>query len=58
MDIQIIENIKEKLIGVLILGLYYNAAIVAIFMLLIEIVFCYCLIIENRVENQHETRFP
>ena len=41
-------------IGVLILGLYYNAAIVAIFMLIIELVFCCCLIIENRIENQHE----
>lgn len=41
-------------IVVLILGLHYNAAIIAIFMLIIEIVFCCCLIIENRIENQHE----
>lgn len=41
-------------IGVLFLGLYYNAAIIAIFMLIIEIIFCCCLIIENGIENQHE----
>lgn len=41
-------------IGALILGLYYNAAIIAIFMLMIEVVFCCCLIIENRIENQYE----
>lgn len=41
-------------IGVLILGLHYNAAIIAVFMLIIEVVFCCCLIIENRNENQHK----
>lgn len=41
-------------IGVLILGLYYTAAIIAIFMLITEVVFSYCLIIENRIEKQHE----
>lgn len=40
-------------IAVLILGLYCSAAIVATFMLIIEFVFCCCLIIENKVE-QHE----
>lgn len=40
-------------IGVLILGLQYNAVMIAIFMFIIEIVFCCCLIIENRMENQH-----
>lgn len=38
-------------IGVLILGLHYNAAMIAIFMFIIEVVFCGCLIIENRIEN-------
>lgn len=38
-------------IGVLILGLLYNAAIIAIFMLIVEIVFCCCLIIENQHEE-------
>lgn len=38
-------------IGVLILGLLYNATIIAIFMLIIEIVFCCCLIIENQHEE-------
>lgn len=41
-------------IGVLILGLYYTATIIAIFMLIIEVVFCCCLIIENRIEKQYE----
>lgn len=40
-------------IAVLIIGLYCSAAIVAAFMLITEVVFCCCLIIENRVE-QHE----
>lgn len=37
-------------IGVLILGLCYTTAIIAIFMLITEVVFCCCLIIENRIE--------
>ncbi|MDE6725901.1 MAG: hypothetical protein K2J79_09880 [Ruminiclostridium sp.] len=40
-------------IAVLILGLYCHAVIVAAFMLITEVVFCCCLIIENRVE-QHK----
>lgn len=40
-------------IAVLIIGLYCSAAIVAAFMLITEVVFCCCLIIENRVE-QHQ----
>lgn len=35
----------------MILGLQYNAVMIAIFMLIIEVVFCGCLIIENRMEN-------
>ncbi len=38
-------------IAVLILGLYCPAVIVAAFMLVTEVVFCCCLIIENRVEQ-------
>lgn len=41
-------------IGVLVLGLYYTATIIAIFMFMIEVVFCCCLIIENRTEKQYE----
>lgn len=38
-------------IGVLILGLYYSASIVAAFMLIVEVVFCCCLVMENRIDN-------
>lgn len=41
-------------IGVLIFGLHYSATIIAMFMLITEVVFCCCLIIENRIEKQHE----
>lgn len=37
--------------GVLILGLRFTSVTVAIFMLIIETVFCRCLMIENRAEN-------
>lgn len=43
-------------IGVLSLGLHYNAAIIAIFMVIIEVIFCVSLIIENRIENQQEEK--
>lgn len=39
-------------IGVLILGLYCNNVIIAAFMLITEVVFCFCLIIENSIEKQ------
>lgn len=35
-------------IGALVLGLYYSAAIIAVFMLMIEVVFCCCLVVENK----------
>lgn len=41
-------------ISVLILGLCYTATNVAIFMLIVEVVFCCCLIVENRIDKQHE----
>ena len=40
-------------IAVLILGLYCSTLIVAIFMMIVEVVFCCCLIIENKIEEQH-----
>ncbi len=39
-------------IGALILGLHCNTATIAVFMLIMEVIFCCCLIIENRIENQ------
>lgn len=43
-------------IGVLSLGLHCNATIIAIFMVIIEVIFCVSLIIENRIENQQEEK--
>ena len=36
-------------IAVFILGLYCSTLIVAVFMIIVEIVFCFCLIIENKI---------
>ena len=36
-------------IAVFILGLYCSAFIVAVFMIIVEVVFCFCLIIENKM---------
>ncbi len=36
-------------IAVFILGLYCSTLIVAVFMIIVEIVFCFCLIIENKM---------
>ena len=36
-------------IAVFILGLYCSAFIVAVFMIIVEVVFCCCLIIENKM---------
>ena len=41
-------------IVVFILGIYCSAIIVAVFMIIVEIVFCCCLIIENKIEAQQE----
>lgn len=38
-------------IVVLILGLYCSTLIVAVFMIIVEIVFCFCLIIENKMDR-------
>lgn len=42
-------------IVVLMLGLYCSAIIVAVFMIIVEIVFCCCLTIENKMGEPHET---
>ena len=41
-------------IVVLILGLYCSTIIMAVFMIAVEIVFCCCLMVENRIGEQHE----
>lgn len=38
-------------IAVLILGLYCSTLIVAVFMMIVEVVFCCCLIIENKMDR-------
>lgn len=41
-------------IGALFLGLHYTAAVIAIFMLITEVVFCCCLFFENWIEHKIE----
>ncbi len=41
-------------IAVLMLGLCFSAIVVAVFMIIIEVVFCCCLVIENKIEERHK----
>lgn len=42
-------------IGALILGLYFSSVSVAVFMFITEVVFCCCLVIENKADKQRES---
>ena len=41
-------------IVVLILGLHFSAIVIAVFMIVVEVVFCCCLMVENRTGEQHK----